>query len=117
MVGDRLSYSSALANQMRLILHSADYVMIWIVRAGAGSNSEFSTIKEKLIKAGAAESRGRGTRRRLLGVVHAGTNLHTRWDTTHSPRWAQPLAAASQHASVRDKTNIAIHPHVHASDI
>ena len=53
MRGDRLSCSSALANQMRLILHSGAYVMMWAVRAAAAMNSEFGTVREKLIKVGA----------------------------------------------------------------
>ena len=50
---DRLPCSSALANQLRLILHSAAYIM-WAVRAAADLRSEFNTVRERLTKVGAS---------------------------------------------------------------
>ncbi len=55
---DRTSCSSATANQMRLILHTIAYWMIWAVRSAmpkaAGlKRSDFETIQRRLLKIGA----------------------------------------------------------------
>ncbi len=55
---DRTSCSSALANQVRLILHTAAYWLLWSVRDAAPENStikraEFTTLQNRLVKIGA----------------------------------------------------------------
>ena len=55
---DRTSCSSALANQVRLILHTAAYWLLWSVRTAAPENStikrvEFATLQRRLVKIGA----------------------------------------------------------------
>ena len=55
---DRTSCSSALANQVRLILHTAAYWLLWSVRNAAPENStlrraEFTTLQRRLVKIGA----------------------------------------------------------------
>lgn len=55
---DRTSCTSALANQVRLILHTAAYWLLWSVRNAAPENStikraEFATLQRRLVKIGA----------------------------------------------------------------
>ena len=55
---DRTSCTSALANQVRLILHTAAYWLLWSVRDTAPENStirraEFATLQRRLVKIGA----------------------------------------------------------------
>lgn len=55
---DRTSCSSALANQMRLILHTVAYWMLWDVqnampKAAGLKRAEFATIQRRLVKLGA----------------------------------------------------------------
>ena len=52
---------SALANQLRLIIHTASYFLVWAVRAAAGLRSEFNTVRNALLKV-AARVRETGTR-------------------------------------------------------
>lgn len=55
---DRTSCSSASANQVRLILHTAAYWLLWSVRRAAPADStlsraEFATLQRRLVKIGA----------------------------------------------------------------
>ena len=55
---DRTSCSSALANQVRLILHTAAYWLLWSIRDATPENStlkraEFTTLQRRLVKIGA----------------------------------------------------------------
>ena len=55
---DRTSCTSALANQVRLMLHTAAYWLLWSVREAAPKNStlrraEFATLQRRLVKIGA----------------------------------------------------------------
>lgn len=55
---DRTSCSSALANQVRLILHTAAYWLLWAVRRAVPTGStlgraEFATLQRRLVKVGA----------------------------------------------------------------
>ena len=55
---DRTSCSSACANQMRLILHTAAYWLLWAVRQAIPAhdplkNAEFTTLQLRLVKIGA----------------------------------------------------------------
>ena len=55
---DRTSCSSALANQVRLILHTAAYWLLWAVRQAipdraALGHAEFTTLQRRLVKIGA----------------------------------------------------------------
>ena len=57
-MSDRTSCTSALANQVRLILHTAAYWLLWSVRRvipeGATlRRAEFATLQRRLIKIGA----------------------------------------------------------------
>jgi len=58
LMSDRTSCSSALANQMRLILHTVAYWMLWDVQnampeAAELKRAEFATIQRRLLKLGA----------------------------------------------------------------
>jgi Transposase DDE domain group 1 len=58
LASDRTSCHSATANQVRLVLHTAAYWLMHLVRSGIPAdsplaNAEFSTIRERLIKIGA----------------------------------------------------------------
>jgi hypothetical protein len=58
LASDRMSCHSATANQVRLVLHTAEFWLMHGVRAAiprtnALANSEFATIRERLIKIGA----------------------------------------------------------------
>ena len=55
---DRTSCTSALANQVRLILHTAAYWLLWAVRqaipdTNTMARAEFATIQRRLVKIGA----------------------------------------------------------------
>lgn len=55
---DRTSCTSALANQVRLILHTAAYWLLWAVRQAipvtcALARAEFATIQRRIVKIGA----------------------------------------------------------------
>ena len=58
LASDRTSCHSATANQVRLVLHTAAFWLMHLVRSGIPAdsplaNAEFSTIRERLIKIGA----------------------------------------------------------------
>ena len=58
LASDRTSCHSATANQVRLVLHTAAFWLMQLVRSGIPAdsplaNAEFSTIRERLIKIGA----------------------------------------------------------------
>ena len=58
MKSDRTSCSSALANQFRLILHTAAYWLLWAVRRsqperGVLRKAEFATLQLRLVKVAA----------------------------------------------------------------
>ena len=51
--GDRLSCTSALANQFRLVLHAAAYNLLWLARAASGLGVNFDTFQRDMIRIGA----------------------------------------------------------------
>ena len=58
LASDRTSCHSATANQVRLVLHTAAFWLLWAVRsaipeASPLAKAEFATIRERLIKIGA----------------------------------------------------------------
>lgn len=58
LMSDRTSCTSALANQVRLILHTAAYWLLWSVRraipeSAALRRAEFATLQRRLVKIGA----------------------------------------------------------------
>ena len=58
LASDRTSCTSALANQFRLVLHSAAYVLLHALRAAAPKRSfwrraQFDTLRLRLLKLGA----------------------------------------------------------------
>src|SRR5215471_11639901 len=58
LASDRTSCHSATANQVRLVLHTAAFWLMWAVRsaipeASPLAKAEFATIRERLIKIGA----------------------------------------------------------------
>lgn len=50
---DGLSCTNAVANQFRLVLHSAAYFLMWTARAAVGLRVDFDVLRQDLVKTGA----------------------------------------------------------------